>query len=130
MDVDGLLSWYERVRRPLPWRETSDPYHILVSEVMLQQTQVDRVLPKYHEWLTKYPSLQCVAFTDRPVREPVADAATLTEAMAALISEIMWAGADPDQMPPEELLRALTRDRRYMFESAGLYDRLPWKVAF
>lgn len=80
--------------------------------------------------LAKYPALQCVAFTDRPVREPVADAATLTEAMAALISEIMWAGADPDQLPPEELLRELTRDRRYMFESAGLYDRLPWKVEF
>jgi len=40
---------------------TDDPYHILVSEVMLQQTQVDRVLPKYHEWLTKYPSLTALA---------------------------------------------------------------------
>jgi A/G-specific adenine glycosylase len=40
---------------------TDDPYHILVSEVMLQQTQVDRVLPKYHEWLTKYPSLAALA---------------------------------------------------------------------
>jgi A/G-specific adenine glycosylase len=47
--------------RDLPWRRTSDPYHILVSEVMLQQTQVDRVLPKYHEWLEKYPSLQALA---------------------------------------------------------------------
>jgi A/G-specific adenine glycosylase len=45
----------------LPWRRTSDPYHILVSEVMLQQTQVDRVLPKYHEWLDKYPSLEALA---------------------------------------------------------------------
>jgi A/G-specific adenine glycosylase len=45
----------------LPWRETDDPYHILVSEVMLQQTQVDRVLPKYHEWLAKYPSLESLA---------------------------------------------------------------------
>jgi A/G-specific adenine glycosylase len=45
----------------LPWRKTTDPYHILVSEVMLQQTQVDRVLPKYHEWLQKYPSLHALA---------------------------------------------------------------------
>ena len=45
----------------LPWRETDDPYHILVSEVMLQQTQVDRVLPKYHEWLSKYPTLSSLA---------------------------------------------------------------------
>src|SRR5262249_41939053 len=56
-----LLEWYGRHGRDLPWRRTSDPYHILVSEVMLQQTQVDRVLPKYHEWLEKYPSLQALA---------------------------------------------------------------------
>src|SRR5689334_20402848 len=56
-----LLEWYDRHGRALPWRETSDPYHILVSEIMLQQTQVDRVLPKYHEWLEKYPSLQALA---------------------------------------------------------------------
>ena len=56
-----LLDWYDRNGRTLPWRETSDPYHILVSEIMLQQTQVDRVLPKYHEWLDRYPSLEALA---------------------------------------------------------------------
>jgi A/G-specific adenine glycosylase len=56
-----LLAWYKTYGRSLPWRHTSDPYHILVSEVMLQQTQVDRVLPKYHEWLRKYPSLAALA---------------------------------------------------------------------
>src|ERR671918_1890280 len=56
-----LLSWYRANGRDLPWRRTDDPYHILVSEVMLQQTQVDRVLPKYHEWLEKYPSLEALA---------------------------------------------------------------------
>jgi len=56
-----LLQWYRRHGRDLPWRRTSDPYHILVSEVMLQQTQVDRVLPKYHEWLEKYPSFEVLA---------------------------------------------------------------------
>jgi A/G-specific adenine glycosylase len=56
-----LLDWYRRNGRELPWRRTSDPYHILVSEVMLQQTQVDRVLPKYHEWLKKYPTLEALA---------------------------------------------------------------------
>jgi A/G-specific adenine glycosylase len=59
-----LLAWYRRHGRDLPWRSTSDPYHILVSEVMLQQTQVDRVLPKYHEWLSKYPSLEALAQAD------------------------------------------------------------------
>jgi A/G-specific adenine glycosylase len=56
-----LLAWYRAHGRELPWRTTSDPYHILVSEIMLQQTQVDRVLPKYHEWLEKYPSLAALA---------------------------------------------------------------------
>ncbi|MGE0813708.1 MAG: A/G-specific adenine glycosylase [Vicinamibacterales bacterium] len=59
-----LLRWYDRHGRDLPWRSTDDPYHILVSEVMLQQTQVDRVLPKYHEWLSKYPSLEALAAAD------------------------------------------------------------------
>jgi A/G-specific adenine glycosylase len=60
----ALLTWYHANGRDLPWRRTSDPYHILVSEVMLQQTQVDRVLPKYHEWLARYPSLTALATAD------------------------------------------------------------------
>jgi A/G-specific adenine glycosylase len=63
----ALLKWYGVHGRDLPWRRTSDPYHILVSEIMLQQTQVDRVVPKYHEWLKKYPSLPALAAA--PVRE-------------------------------------------------------------
>ncbi len=58
-----LLAWYARNGRDLPWRRTRDPYRVLVSEVMLQQTQVDRVLPKYHEWLAKFPSLAALAVT-------------------------------------------------------------------
>src|SRR6476660_5658762 len=65
-----LLTWYRRHGRDLPWRKTDDPYHILVSEIMLQQTQVDRVLPKYQEWLTKYPSLEVLA--DAPERDVTA----------------------------------------------------------
>jgi A/G-specific adenine glycosylase len=56
-----LLAWYRRHGRSLPWRETRDPYRILVSEIMLQQTQVDRVLPKYHEWLDRYPTIEALA---------------------------------------------------------------------
>ena len=56
-----LLGWYRAHGRDLPWRNTDDPYHILVSEIMLQQTQVDRVLPKYAEWLDRYPSLEALA---------------------------------------------------------------------
>ncbi|MSQ77911.1 MAG: A/G-specific adenine glycosylase [Nitrospiraceae bacterium] len=56
-----LLDWYKEHGRDLPWRKTSDPYKILVSEVMLQQTQVDRVIPKYHEFLERYPSFEALA---------------------------------------------------------------------
>jgi A/G-specific adenine glycosylase len=56
-----LLKWYRQHGRDLPWRQTRDPYRILVSEVMLQQTQVDRVLPKYEEWLQKYPTFAALA---------------------------------------------------------------------
>ena len=56
-----LLAWYARHQRDLPWRRTDDPYHILVSEIMLQQTQVDRVIPKYHEFLARYPTLESLA---------------------------------------------------------------------
>src|SRR5690349_2525712 len=65
-----LLTWYRRHGRDLPWRRTDDPYHILVSEIMLQQTQVHRVLPKYEEWLQKYPSFHALA--DAPEAEVTA----------------------------------------------------------
>jgi A/G-specific adenine glycosylase len=64
-----LLAWYDRNGRDLPWRRAADPYQILVSEIMLQQTQVDRVLPKYREWLERFPSLEALAA--RPVEEAV-----------------------------------------------------------
>ena len=64
-----LLAWYREHGRDLPWRVTRDPYHILVSEIMLQQTQVDRVEPKYHEWLRRYPTFEALA--DAPVADAV-----------------------------------------------------------
>ncbi len=57
----ALLRWYARHRRDLPWRRTRDPYRVLVSEIMLQQTQVDRVVPKFHEFLARYPTLEALA---------------------------------------------------------------------
>lgn len=55
LDADAVLSWYTAVRRDLPWRRTTDPYRILVSEVMLQQTQVARVVPYYEAFLARFP---------------------------------------------------------------------------
>jgi A/G-specific adenine glycosylase len=57
----ALLSWYRKNRRDLPWRRTSDPYAILVSEFMLQQTQVATVIPYYNEWLRRFPDLAALA---------------------------------------------------------------------
>ena len=69
-----LLDWYSRVARPLPWRATRDPYALLVSEVMLQQTQAARVVPYYEAFLARFP-----------------DAATLAAAPARAVLEA-WSG--------------------------------------
>ena len=55
------MKWYSQNRRALPWRETRDPYAILVSEVMLQQTQVDRVIPRFIAWLERWPTVEALA---------------------------------------------------------------------
>src|SRR5712691_8758717 len=57
----SLLRWYLAEQRDLPWRATQDAYAILVSEIMLQQTQVDRVIPKYHQFLAAFPTLAGLA---------------------------------------------------------------------
>lgn len=59
-----LLAWYAVHGRDLPWRRTRRPYRVLVSEIMLQQTQVGRVLPKYREFLRRFPTMQSLAAAD------------------------------------------------------------------
>jgi A/G-specific adenine glycosylase len=56
-----LLRWFRRYGRDLPWRRTRDPYHVIVSEFMLQQTQVSRVEAYYHRFLERYPSIESLA---------------------------------------------------------------------
>jgi A/G-specific adenine glycosylase len=56
-----LLAWWRTNQRDLPWRETRDPYRILVSEVMLQQTQVDRVIPYFERWFGTFPTVESLA---------------------------------------------------------------------
>jgi A/G-specific adenine glycosylase len=58
---DELLAWYAENARDLPWRRTRDPYRLLVSEVMLQQTQVVRVVPAYERWLERFPDERALA---------------------------------------------------------------------
>lgn len=61
---NALVSWFLEEKRDLPWRKTTDPYKIWVSEVMLQQTKVDTVIPYYERFITKYPSAESLANAD------------------------------------------------------------------
>ena len=60
-----LLAWYDSNRRALPWRETADPWAILVSEVMSQQTQISRVVPRWQAFMERYPDPESLASSDR-----------------------------------------------------------------
>jgi A/G-specific adenine glycosylase len=57
----ALLIWFSENARSLPWRKTTDPYAILVSEVMAQQTQVERVVPRWERWLERWPTVEALA---------------------------------------------------------------------
>ncbi len=62
LDAQGALAaWFGRSGRDLPWRRTRDPYAVLVSEVMLQQTQVTRVVPRYRAWCARWPTVEALA---------------------------------------------------------------------
>lgn len=58
---EKILSWYAKNQRDLPWRKTRDPYNILISEIMSQQTQISRVVPKYDAWIKELPTLTDLA---------------------------------------------------------------------
>jgi hypothetical protein len=75
-----------------------------------------------------HPVLDGFAISGRPTKEALADTQGLTMAVAAWIREVMWAAVDHDSVSPDELLREVTWDRRHMFQSAGFYDEMPWKV--
>ncbi|PHQ45206.1 adenine glycosylase, partial [Halorubrum sp. C3] len=62
---DALVDWYEADHRDFPWRRTEDPYEILVSEVMSQQTQLDRVVPAWEDFLDEWPTTAALAAADR-----------------------------------------------------------------
>ena len=107
-----LRRWFRANGRDLPWRKTRDPYHILVSELMLQQTQVSRVVPKYAEFLAAFPTLHDVARA-RPARVTEAWSGLGYYARArnlhALAKTVTNRGRDPSgALPPDAgALRAL-----------------------
>ena len=79
--------------------------------------------------MTTHPPLEGFSFNGRPFRPVVADAEALTDAIAALVNEILWTAGNQEENGPEAMLRELTYERRHLFLSAGLFDRLSWKLA-
>ena len=75
-----------------------------------------------------HPALEAFSFSDSLQRESTVDTRRLTTDVAAWIRDMLWTAADHDAVSPEALIRELTWDRRHMFQSAGLFDELPWKV--
>ena len=78
--------------------------------------------------VSAHPALEGFSFTGRAPRPVVADAASLTVAVAALVNELLWTAGDPEGEGPERMLRELTHERRHLFQSAGLFDRFSWKL--
>jgi hypothetical protein len=76
----------------------------------------------------KHPVLDALTITGRPAADPVADTRELTSGVAAWIRELLWTAKGADDAPPEDLFRELTYERRHIFQSAGLFDQMPWKV--
>jgi hypothetical protein len=75
-----------------------------------------------------HPDLECFSIGKKSPREPISDTARITGAVASWLKEIIFAAADHDSAPPEALLKELTWERRHMFQSAGFYEKMPWKV--
>ena len=64
---NDLITWFHEEKRDLPWRRTADPYQIWISEIMLQQTRVDTVIPYYKRFIEKFPTLNDLAAADEEV---------------------------------------------------------------
>src|SRR4051795_8929305 len=119
MIADALLDWYEEVRRPLPWRFTRDPWAILVSEVMLQQTQAARVVPHYERFLARYPVPEALAAA--PPADAIAAWSGLgynrrvlaLRAAARVVAEAGW--------PPPESLETLPGVGPYTAAALGSF---------
>lgn len=82
------------------------------------------------ELLPRFGCLSAFNVTGRAGRDPVCDTRTLSAAVATWMAEILWASAGLDDVAPERLLADITRDRRHMYHSAGLFESLPWKVTW
>jgi hypothetical protein len=78
--------------------------------------------------LEAHPSLEGFSFNGRMPRAVLASADALTDAISALLNEVLWTASSQEGAGPEHMLRELTYERRHLFQSAGLFDRLSWKL--
>ena len=62
--VEPLITWYGENSRPLPWRKDPTPYHVWISEIMLQQTRIEAVIPYYHRFLAELPDVEALSLVD------------------------------------------------------------------
>ena len=76
----------------------------------------------------KYPELAGFNIGQKPTKEPISETAKLTAAVATWLTELLMVSADHENAPPDKMLKELTWERRHMFQSAGFYDKMPWKV--
>jgi len=75
-----------------------------------------------------HPALEGFSFNGTATKAPLSETSALTAGVAAWIRDVIWAASDDESVVPDKLLRELTWDRRHMFQSAGLFDQVPWKV--
>jgi hypothetical protein len=78
--------------------------------------------------MKKYPELAGFCIGQKPAKEPISDTAKLTAAVATWLTELLMVSADHENAPPDKMLKELTWERRHMFQSAGFFDKMPWKV--
>src|SRR5689334_4465369 len=123
-----VIAWFDQHGRDLPWRETRDPYHVIVSEFMLQQTQVSRVAEYYPRFLAEYPSIEHLArATEARVRESWAGLGYYRRAanLHRLAQEVV--AAHDGRVPRDvEVLRALPGVGRY---TAGAVATFAFELA-
>jgi len=149
--VEGVTRLFERDRRalhvavrhwaelaPLPVQAATglvQAYRDLTTSLVLRLVADGResapaIAEHARQTLTtSHPALEGFSFNGRPPRAVVADADGLTGAIAALVNEILWTAGTEEGHGPETMLRELTYERRHLFQSAGLFDRLSWKLA-
>ena len=108
---ETLLAWYDRERRDLPWRHTRDPYAIWVSEVMLQQTRVDTVIPYYERFLDRFPTPQALAEADEDtVLAHWSGLGYYRRARLLIVACVKWLRPTTERFPRMSTLAAASRE--------------------